>query len=59
MSPADPPAPGDVLAALGEVIPWSLVVLAGISAGLLILAVGKVVSQAPGSLRTRHSTENA
>lgn len=46
-------APGDVLAALGEVIPWSLVALAGLSAGLLILAAGNVVSRGPTSLRTR------
>ena len=46
-------APGDVVAALGEVIPWSLVVLAVIAAGLLILATGHVVSRAPAPERTR------
>jgi hypothetical protein len=46
-------APGDVLAALGEVIPWSLVALAGLGAALLILAAGNVVSRGPASLRTR------
>jgi len=48
-------APGDVVAALGEVIPWGLVVLAGVSAGLLILAAGHVVSRAPSTLQTRPS----
>ena len=47
-------APGDVFAALSEVIPWTLVLAAGLSAGLLILAVGHVVSRAPASLRARH-----
>jgi hypothetical protein len=46
-------APGDVMAALGEVIPWSLVALAGLSAALLILAAGNVVSRGPTSLRSR------
>jgi len=46
-------APGDVLAALGEVIPWSLVALAGVSAVLLTLAAGNVVSRGPAALRTR------
>jgi hypothetical protein len=46
-------APGDVFAALGEVVPWTLVVLAGVSAALLVLAVGNVVSRAPTSLRAR------
>ena len=45
-------APGEVAAALGEVIPWTLVVLAGLSAGLLILAAGNVVSRAPMSMPT-------
>ena len=48
-------APGEVVAALGEVIPWTLVVLAGLSAGLLILAAGHVVSRAPTSMRTATS----
>jgi hypothetical protein len=43
-------APGDVFAALGEVIPWGLVAVAGLSAGLLILAAGNVVSRAPAQL---------
>jgi hypothetical protein len=46
-------APGDVLAALGEVIPWSLVALAGVSAALLILAAGNIVSRSPASMRAR------
>jgi hypothetical protein len=46
-------APGDVLAALGEFVPWSMVVLAGVSAGFLILAVGNVVSRVPSTLRSR------
>jgi hypothetical protein len=46
-------APGDVLAALSEVIPWSLIALAGLSAALLILAAGHIVSRGPASLRTR------
>jgi len=46
-------APGDVVAALGEVIPWSLVALAAVGAGLLILATGHVVSRAPAPERTR------
>ncbi|MBV9579114.1 MAG: hypothetical protein JO057_11040 [Chloroflexi bacterium] len=44
-------APGDVLAALNEVVPWTLLVMAGVSAALLILAAGNLVSRAPGSLR--------
>jgi hypothetical protein len=46
-------APGDVLAAIGEVIPWGLVALAGLSAALLILAAGNIVSRSPAALRTR------
>jgi hypothetical protein len=46
-------APGDVAAALGEVIPWSLVALAAVGAGLLVLAAGHVVSRAPAPQRTR------
>ena len=45
-------APGDVLAALGEVIPWRLVALAGVSAALLVLAAGNVISR-PAPLGTR------
>jgi hypothetical protein len=45
--------PGDVAAALGEVIPWSLVALAAVGAGLLILATGHVVSRAPAHQPTR------
>ena len=44
-------SPGDVLAALGEVVPWSIVVLAAASATMLIVAAGNVVSRGPGSLR--------
>jgi hypothetical protein len=44
-------APGDVLAALGEVVPWTLVVAAGLSAALLILAAGNVVAHTPSALR--------
>jgi hypothetical protein len=47
-------APGDVVAALGEVVPWGLVVMAGLSATCLIWAVGNVVSRAP--LRSGHSS---
>jgi hypothetical protein len=47
-------APGDVLAALNEVVPWTLVAMAGVSAALLILAAGNVVSRVPGSLRPRN-----
>jgi hypothetical protein len=46
-------APGDVLAALNEVIPWTLVVTAGVSAALVILAVSHVVARNPASLRAR------
>jgi hypothetical protein len=46
-------APGDVLAALNEVVPWTFVAMAGLSAALLIVAAGNIVSRAPGSLRTR------
>jgi hypothetical protein len=46
-------APGDVFAALGEIIPWTLVALAGVSAALLIFAVGNIVSRVPVSLRAR------
>jgi hypothetical protein len=35
-------APGDVLAAIGEVIPWTVLGMAGLSAALLILAAGNV-----------------
>jgi hypothetical protein len=44
-------APGDVVAALGEVIPWGLVGVAGLSALLLVLAAGNIVSRGPASLR--------
>jgi hypothetical protein len=47
-------APGDVLAALNEVVPWTLVAMAGVSAAFLILAAGNVISRAPGSLRARN-----
>jgi hypothetical protein len=48
-------APGDVLAALGEVIPLSLLGLAAVSAGLLVVAAGHVVARAPASLRTHRT----
>jgi hypothetical protein len=48
-------APGDVLAALGEVIPWELVALAGLSAAVLVWAAGHLVARTPSSL-PRHST---
>jgi len=47
-------APGDVLAALNEVVPWTLVATAGVSAALLILAAGNVISRGSGSLRPRN-----
>jgi hypothetical protein len=47
-------APGDVLAALNEVVPWTLVALAGVSAALLVLAAGHVVSRTPTALRARN-----
>ena len=47
-------APGDVFAALGEVVPWGLVVVAGLSAAFLIWAAGNVVSHA--ALRSRPSS---
>ena len=37
-------APGDVIAALGEVIPMELVVVAGISAGALVWAAGQIAA---------------
>ena len=46
-------APGDVLAALGEIVPVGLVVLAALSAALLIWAAGRIVARAPGPVRTR------
>jgi hypothetical protein len=48
-------APGDVVAALGEVIPWGLLALAGFSAALLILAAGHVLSQAPTKVASRQA----
>ena len=48
-------APGDVLAALIQVVPWTLVAVAGLSAALLILAAGNIVAlrARPTSLRAR------
>jgi hypothetical protein len=43
-------APGDVLAALNEVVPWPLVWVAGLSAVLLVWAAGKVVAHPASSL---------
>lgn len=40
-------APGDVLAALSAVVPWTALALAGFSVALLILASGNIVSRAP------------
>ena len=51
-------APSDVLAALGEVIPLSVMALAGVSAALLIFAAGNVVSRTPAPFRTRPSAYN-
>ena len=48
-------APGDVMDALNEVVPWALVVTAGLSAALLILAAGHVVSRVPAPLRVRRT----
>jgi hypothetical protein len=45
-------APGDVLAALGEVLPLSLLALAAVSASLLVVASGHVVARVPASFRT-------
>ncbi|MBV9547026.1 MAG: hypothetical protein JOY61_21875 [Chloroflexi bacterium] len=46
-------APGDVLAALGGVLPWPLIVVAGISAGLVVWAAGHIVSHPSSSLTAR------
>jgi hypothetical protein len=46
-------APGDVLAALKEVVPWMPLAMAAFSAALLMLAAGNIVTRAPGSLRAR------
>jgi hypothetical protein len=48
-------APGDVLAALGDVVPWGIVALAGISAALLIWAAGHVIAYVPRSLGVRRT----
>jgi hypothetical protein len=42
-------APGDVLAALSEVVPWTMLAMAGLSAALLILAAGNIIAQTPTS----------
>jgi hypothetical protein len=39
-------APGDVFAALGEVMPWRLLAVAGVSAALMVWAAGRAVSPA-------------
>jgi hypothetical protein len=44
-------APGDVAAAVTELIPWGLVGVAGLCAGLLILAAGNVVSVSRAPVR--------
>ena len=46
-------APGDVLVALSDIVPWTLLALAGLSAGFLVLAAGHVVSRGPASPRAR------
>ena len=48
-------APGDVLAALGEVVPWTLVAASSLSAALLIFAAGNIVPRAPRQLTTRQT----
>ena len=40
-------APGEVAAVVGDIVPWGLVALAGVSAAFLVWAVGNVVSRAP------------
>ena len=40
-------APAEVAAALGDVVPWGLVGLAGLSAAFLVWAVGNVVTRTP------------
>lgn len=47
-------APGDVLAALSEVVPWPLVWLAGLSTLLLVWTAGKIVTQ-PSSALPAHN----
>jgi hypothetical protein len=49
-------SPGDVVAALGEVVPLGLLGLALLSGGLWILAAGHLVARVPRSLRTPHPT---
>ena len=49
-------APGDVFAALSEVLPWTMVGVAGISAALLIWAAGHVVAYVPKSLAARRAS---
>jgi hypothetical protein len=49
-------APGDVLLALGEVLSWKLLAVAGVSAMVLIWAAGKIVSQPGPALRGRPLT---
>ena len=50
--------PGDVLLALGEVIPWGLVALAGMSAGLVVLAAGNALPLGPRSPRSRPAAQS-
>jgi hypothetical protein len=42
-------SPGEVVAALGEVLPWPLVGLAGVSAAFLVSATGRVVKRLPSA----------
>jgi hypothetical protein len=48
-------SPGDVLAALSEVIPWGLVALAGISAAFLNWAAGRLATRVHAPLRPRQT----
>jgi hypothetical protein len=41
-------APGDVLAAVGEILPWRVLALALASAAVLVWAAGRAVSRSPG-----------
>jgi hypothetical protein len=45
--------PGEVVAALGEVVPWPLVVIAAVSAAFLVSATGRAVKRIPSGALTR------
>jgi hypothetical protein len=47
-------APGDVLAALSEVVPWTLVATATLSTALVVLAAGNVFARDGRTLTARH-----